>query len=123
MSINDPPTRSILAVILAFAVIGFVDEYFYLFRQTLPGAWVGVSTVTVSVLIFAWYYFDARARSYRRSPALNVLVVAFAIVAVPYYLVRSREKGQRAGALFGLLGVLVLAFASYALGSACAHLL
>lgn len=41
-------------------------------------------------VIFAWYRRDAQQRGYRRSAGLNVMIVAVAIISVPYYLFRSR---------------------------------
>jgi hypothetical protein len=57
-------------------------------------------------LIFFWFRLDANQRGYRRSPLLNVSVVALAIVALPYYFFRSR--GFMRGALATGAFVLVL---------------
>jgi len=42
------------------------------------------------LLIFAWYRLDADQRGFHRSIGLNVGVIGFAIVGLPYYLFRSR---------------------------------
>ena len=55
--------------------------------------------LAVSYLGFLWYCGDSDARGYRRTRWLSVGMVAFLAGAVPYYLVRSREDGERAGAL------------------------
>jgi hypothetical protein len=75
--------------------------------------WEVLCTVLFSFLSFCWYRLDSDARLYRRTALLNVGIVMFAILAVPYYLVRSRPAGQKARALLRLAGFcLVLAVAA-----------
>jgi hypothetical protein len=57
------------------------------------------STFVFSALTFAWFWLDSESRSYRRSPFLNIAVVALGLIAVPYYLIRSRPKGERLKAM------------------------
>jgi hypothetical protein len=68
-----------------------------------------------SALVFFWFRIDANQRGYRRSPLLNVLVLALAIVALPYYFFRSR------GFAGGLLatGAFVLVIIGYSVLQAC----
>ena len=69
------------------------------------------STPVGVFLVFLWYRFDTDAMNYRRSPLLNVAVVALALVALPYYFFRSRgfTRGLLASAMF------LLVFAAYSL--------
>jgi len=62
-------------------------------------------------LVFLWYRFDTDVMRYRRSPLLNVAVVALALVALPYYFFRSRgfARGLLASVMF------LLVFAAYSL--------
>lgn len=53
-----------------------------------------------AVLVFMWYHYDSNEINYRRSTILNVLVVAVAFLALPYYFFRSR--GAKNGALYTL---------------------
>ncbi|MEJ2346747.1 MAG: hypothetical protein P8076_00815 [Gammaproteobacteria bacterium] len=54
-------------------------------------------------LLFLWYHLDSEQRGYRRSGWLNVAVVCIAVVALPYYLFRSR--GARRGGVALLLAL------------------
>ena len=80
------------------------------------GAWLFRNDpLPVSSLVFAiavaffalfWVRMDADQRNFRRSPLLTTSVVGLPIVAVPYYLFRTR--GFRRGCL-GVLAFLGLA--------------
>jgi hypothetical protein len=74
--------------------------------------WIVLSTALFSFLIFSWYRLDSDARLYRRTVLLNIGIVMAAIVAVPYYLVRSRPAGQRGAALLRLAGFWLLMIAA-----------
>ena len=78
---------------------------------------VMVTSMAGSLLVFWWYWADSTSRSYRRSPLLNVAVVAIGFLAVPYYLVRSRESGKRLPALAKMVGYLVLIVAAMVIGA------
>ncbi len=87
-------------------VSGMVDQYFYPGIDFPPSA-MGWTLVSL-FLVFAWYHLDASERGYRRSPWLNVGVIALAVVALPYYFFRSR--GARHGAL--ATGAMLLVYAA-----------
>lgn len=57
--------------------------------------------------MFAWFVIDARGRGYKASIVLKLAMPTITIVALPYYLLRSR--GLRGGVRALLL--LALAFA------------
>ena len=99
-----PKNRLLVALAVASLLSGVVDQYFYPGHQFPPSA-VGFMVVGV-LLIFLWYRMDSAQIGYRRSPWLNVGVIALAIVALPYYFFRSR------GALKGAVatGALLLAY-------------
>jgi len=52
-------------------------------------------------LVFAWFWIDARNRGYRASIFLKFAMLCLTIVALPYYLFRSRgfAGGLKASAL------------------------
>jgi hypothetical protein len=75
-------------------------------------------TLLFSFLCFYWYRLDSDIHQYRRGALLNVGIVMLAIVAVPYYLVRSRPRGQKAWALLRLAGFIVLLMVAAVLGAA-----
>lgn len=100
--------RQTLALLVAATfVFGVVDA-----RETesgiQAGGWGILCTVLFSFLSFYWYRLDSETHRYRRTPLLNVGIVMLAIVAVPYYLVRSRPAGRRGRALLGLAGFCAL---------------
>lgn len=66
-----------------------------------------VLVVTATLLVFIWYRLDSDERSYRRTPFLNVAIVALAIVAIPYYLFKSRgrSRGSMAFGIFVACGI------------------
>jgi hypothetical protein len=99
---------TLLALLVAIMVSSTVDAYLQAHHIWVPGWWHVSSTLVLSLLIFGWYYFDSEVRSYPRSMLLNIAVVGVAIVAVPYYVVRSREKGKKLIAIFKLLGFCTL---------------
>ena len=108
--------RHVLVALFGLTVIaGLADA-----RQEISGVasptWSIVSTLAFSFLCFYWYRLDSLARGYRPSVWLNVGVVALAIVAVPYYLVRSRPAGARARALLRFGGFALLLAGAAMLG-------
>ncbi len=96
-------------VLISLAVIGFAEG---LARQLLapgqPFAQADLPFVILTAgLVFTWYRMDSRRCGYRRSPVLDVMVVAIAILALPYYFFRSRGLvgGLRATGLLVLAGI------------------
>ena len=49
-----------------------------------------IHAVLSLALVFVWFIVDAREREYRPSIVLRVAMPALTIVALPYYLFRSR---------------------------------
>ena len=104
-------------ILIAAALLGFMTAYLEANGIREP-QWSVVSTsIGFSLLTFWWYWVDSDLRSYRRSPLLNVAVVALGMCAIPYYLIRSREKGKRIVALLAMLGFLVLVVVALLVGS------
>ena len=65
--------------------------------------------IPLTLLVFTWYRLDTDQLGYRRTPWLNVSVVAISIVALPYYFFRSR--GTKRGFIF--LGMFIFAIIIY----------
>ena len=104
-------------VLISLALIGFaggVARQLMTPGQSFAQADLPFALLTVG-LVFAWYRMDSRRCGYRRSPVLDVMVVAVAILALPYYLFRTR------GLLGGLraTGLLVLAIIGYSMLQFC----
>ena len=99
----SPKNWVLIALAAASLMSGAIDQYFYPGREFPPTA---VAFMVVGVfLIFLWYRMDSNQIGYRRSPWLNVGVIALAIVALPYYFFRSRgaKRGAIATGLFLLV--------------------
>lgn len=110
-------TRIILLIFLAFMAIGgYFDAYFITNHIREPRWWVLTTTFGLSVIAYLWYYFDSESRSFSRSIWLNISVVAISIIAIPYYLVRSRVKWQKLFSLFKLMGFFILSIGLFAIG-------
>jgi len=67
-----------------------------------------------ALAIFAWYVADSNQRDYRRSLILNIFVIGISVLALPYYLLRTRGilKGVLAIAMF-ILFTLAYMFLQY----------
>jgi hypothetical protein len=93
--------------ILANLALGFVEGASAYFLP--PGQMFGPSsfaiTIVALVVIFMWYRADSDYRQFRRTPLLSMGVVGLPIVAIPYYLFRTR--GFRLGALATVVVVLL----------------
>ncbi len=112
-------TRHVLVVLLgAFAALGFFSTYLDAAGIPEPRIMQLASTFMFSLLTFTWFWLDSEARGYKRSPFLNISIVAFGALAIPYYLVRSRPQGQRLKAVGKCLGFALLLVLAFAVGGA-----
>lgn len=98
----DRKTAIVAVFVLSSLACGIAGQYFW------PGMPLSVAdyafAVLGSFLIFAWYRADAKQRGYRRPAWLDIGVILVAIVAMPYYLFRTRGfKRGLAGIALGLL--------------------
>ena len=108
--------KHVLTLLVALTLVFGVVDAREMALGVQSNGWAVLSTVLFSFLSFCWYRLDSDAHQYRRTALLNVGVVMLAIVAVPYYLVRSRPAGQKGRALLRLAGFCVLLGAAGALG-------
>jgi hypothetical protein len=102
------PKQILGLILLSTALLGGMSAYLEAHGIREPPWSVLSTSMGFSLLVFWWYWADSTSRSYRRSPLLSVAVVAVAFVAVPYYLFRSRQKGQRLRAVASMLGFVAL---------------
>lgn len=116
-------SQILVIVLLYFAALGGLTAYLEVQRIAEPQWSVMLTSLMGSILVFWWYWADSTLRAYRRSPLLNVAVVGIGILAVPYYLLRSREKGQRLLALAKMLGFIVLMVGALLVGASSVALL
>jgi hypothetical protein len=101
-------TAHILALLVAVTLVAGVVDAHDMALHVQSNGWAVLSTLMFSFLSFCWYRLDSEACQYRRTRWLSIGVVMLAIVAVPYYLVRSRPAGQKGRALLRLAGFCVL---------------
>jgi len=94
------PKHLAVALFLLIAFLsGLARQYFspgqLLSKVDLPFLLIGL------FLIFFWFRLDSDQLGYRRTPVLSVMVLAFTVVALPYYFLRSRGflRGSIATAL------------------------
>ena len=99
-----PKTLIIVLLLVASFLSGAIDQYFYPGQMWPPTALA--FTVVGAFMIFLWYRIDSTEIGYKRSPWLNVAVIALAIVALPYYFFRSR--GAKRGSI--ATGLMIAAF-------------
>jgi len=97
-------TRTLFWILLLMTGAGLFDR---------PGLDEGAGLhlpagLALSYLCFLWYRADSDARGYARSRWLSMGVVIFTPGAIPYYLLRSRQEGERGQALMGYAGCLAL---------------
>ena len=112
------PRRALACLIILMALYGCAAGYYGARELDVPKAIEWVTTLAFAVLTYVWYYLDAREIAYQRTVPLGGAVILFSVLAVPYYLIRSRPKGQRRKAMlrffgFGLLMLLVSIAASF----------
>ena len=93
------------------AVTGRVDPF---------SAFGLAESLLLMTLIFWWYHIDKSQSQYRASALLNASVVAFTVLALPYYFFRSRGKIPGFVATLKALGFFALLLALGWLGEACA---
>ncbi len=110
--------QALVCFVLFAALTSGVGEYFRAHHVREPVWWQVITAVLGGVILFAWYYSDSESRGYPRSRWLNVGIVAFWPVAVPYYVIRSRPKGQKGKALLDCLGFFIWVLAASLIGRA-----
>ena len=111
------PNQILVLLLLYIAALSGMASYLDMRRTAEPQWSVMVTSISGSLLVFWWYWADSTSRSYRRSLLLNVAMVAVGFLAVPYYLLRSRERGQRLLAVAKLFGFVLLMVVAMVIGA------
>jgi hypothetical protein len=99
-----PKTVYFVAAALALGFVDGVTAMFMYPGQVLAPSSFGIGIVAVFIA-FAWYRMDSDGRAYKRSLLSSAAVIGVGIIALPYYLFRTR--GFRRGALATLVFLLV----------------
>jgi hypothetical protein len=76
-----------------------------------------VHAIVSLVVVYAWFWIDARRRSYKASVVLRAAMLVVTVVALPYYLFRSRGFVGGMKGLASSVLVFALTMAAYRVGS------
>jgi hypothetical protein len=115
------PKLLVLGLLLASAVLGGVARQ--IIAPGKPFAQVDIFFILAgAILVFTWFRIDANQRNFKRSPILNVAVVALAAVALPYYFFRTRGFVGGLAATAGFIGIAILFSAIQYAGSYAVYL-
>jgi peptidoglycan/LPS O-acetylase OafA/YrhL len=109
--------QTLIAILILMALDGAVDANYAAQDLSQPLVWSVPLTLCVSFLAFLWYRSDSDERNYKRSSLLNICIIFLVMFAMPYYLLRSRPRGEKLRALLRCLGFAALMVLSTALGS------
>lgn len=90
MNTSDRAKRIVLISVLclwtlAGVMYGLLDE-----SSSAYGVLVLAHGLLTSLLALLWVHYDSETRDYKPSKALRLMICLLAIVALPYYLLRSR---------------------------------
>lgn len=90
MKILREPAKQVLAAIpMTGLAIGMLAPFVRPDRVQIY-VLLALCELAQAFLIFLWYRLDAGKRGYRRSRLLNTGIAGFTILALPYYLFRTR---------------------------------
>jgi hypothetical protein len=101
----SPKAYAIAGLALVSFASGVAGQYFYPGQEMSPvDLWV---LPAFAFFIFWWYRTDSSQLGYKRTPWLNVGVIAAAALALPYYFFRTRGFKRGSLATLGLFGAVV----------------
>jgi hypothetical protein len=96
--------------------LGAVAGHYALVDRLPPRGFGPLFLLVTTALLYVWYYRDAAEQKFQRSARLGGAVILVSILAIPYYLWRSRPPGRRGRALLKFAGLFVLSFVVVLLG-------
>lgn len=103
-----PPKQALIALLFTAVLGGALNGFASSRHSAEPLVWTYAIDLASSFLCFVWYCRDGDARSFIRSRWLSVAMVTMNVLAIPYYLWRSRARGQRWRAIVRYIGFAVL---------------
>ena len=105
---------SIQWLLIALLVLSFADGLvsgFYEARHAIsPLWWDAIALLSTVAIMLSWYHQDSNLRHYQRHIVLNIVILGAAVIGIPYYLIKSREKGKKLIAIGWLLAYTSLFF-------------
>ncbi|WP_211462848.1 hypothetical protein [Collimonas silvisoli] len=123
---DRPYPNEKIALACLLLLIGLVEAiYTHLQLRGYPiPAWLQFGAAIVFLfLIFFWFHNDTKTHAYKRSTWLVGGILCMSVVTIPYYLVRSRGKGEKVMALIRLCGFFMLMLMSSLIGDSGARFL
>jgi len=106
----------LVVFVVAAAAFAFIHGVHIARGTSQPGYLQIVSSIIFGTLTFLWFWIDSEAHSFKRSPFLSVAIVVIALIAVPYYLMRSRGEGERLIAFAKLIFFVVILYIAIMIG-------
>lgn len=103
-----PPKQALIALLFTAVLGGALNGFASSRHAAQPLVWTYAIDLASSFLCFVWYCRDADARAFIRSRWLSVAMVTANVLAVPFYLWRSRPRGQRWRAILRYIGFAAL---------------
>lgn len=103
-----PPRQALFALLFIAVLAGAMNGFASSRHAAEPLVWTQATDLASSFVCFVWYCRDGDARLFIRSRWLSVAMVIAAVLAIPYYLWRSRPPGQRRRAIVRYIGFAVL---------------
>jgi hypothetical protein len=103
-----PPKQALIALLFTAVLGGALNGFASSHHAAQPLVWTYAIDFASSFLCFVWYCRDGDARAFIRSRWLSVAMVTANVLAVPYYLWRSRPQGQRWRAILRYIGFAAL---------------
>ncbi|MCC7254364.1 MAG: hypothetical protein IT467_00340 [Dokdonella sp.] len=111
---------TLIALVGAALLIGAVDASF-----GLPSAQDGLrlaitvfGNIVVLLIGFNWLRLDARELVIRRPLWLDICIVLFAAIFVPYYLYKTRPQPRRLPAIAAFFALVIACMLATAIGAA-----
>ncbi len=112
-----PPRRYPLALLPVVALVFGCLEYGPARGPESGSVLQILHALTSLALVFVWFLLDARERGYRASIVLQTALIVLTVVALPYYLFRSRGLAGGFRALALSVAVFAGTMIAYHLGS------
>ena len=103
-----PPRQALFALLFIAVLAGVMNGFASSRHAAQPLVWTQATDLASSFLCFVWYCRDGDARSFIRSRWLNVAMVAATVLTIPYYLWRTRPRGERGRAIVRYIGFAAL---------------
>jgi hypothetical protein len=99
--------RLLLNSLGAAVVFGTIEGTIGVGART-PGLLQFSEGLIFSFILFYWFMVDSTIKSYNPSRFLKFMVVVLAVIALPWYIIRTRGLRQSVRSFMYALGVLIL---------------